>query len=76
MQYKALKSFTGLISMVKGQVQEIKDGAIVKDLLQAGYIAEEKAKEVKEKIKDEVKEVETKVETKVKNTKSKKSIKK
>lgn len=72
MQYKALKSFTGLISMVKGQVQEIKDGAIVKDLLQAGYIAEEKAKEVKKEIKDEVKEV----ETKVKNTRSKKSTKK
>lgn len=72
MQYKALKTFTGLISMVKGQVQEIKDSAIAKDLLNAGYIAEEKAKEVKQEIKDEVKEI----ETKAKNTRNKKSTKK
>lgn len=72
MQYKALKSFSGLISMAKGEVKEIKDSAIAKDLLQAGYIAEEKAKEVKQEIKDEIKEV----ETKVKNTKNKKGSKK
>ena len=72
MQYKALKTFTGLISMVKGQVQEIKDSAIAKDLLQAGYIAEEKANEIKKEIKNNVKEI----EIKEKNTKNKKSTKK
>lgn len=72
MQYKALKSFSGLVSMVKDEVKEIKDSAIAKDLLNAGYIAEEKTKEVKQEIKDEVKEI----ETKTKSTKNKKSTKK
>lgn len=38
MAYRALKSFTGLVSMVKNEVREINDEAIVKDLLRAGYI--------------------------------------
>lgn len=41
--YKALISFSGLISMTKGQVREIKDKAIIKDLLKAGYIEEVKS---------------------------------
>lgn len=46
--FKALVSFSGLISMAKGQVREINDKAIVEDLLKAGYIEEIKsAKEVK-----------------------------
>lgn len=40
--YKALVSFSGLISMSKGQVKEIKDKEIIKDLLKAGYIEEVK----------------------------------
>ena len=46
--YKALVSFSGLVSMSKGQVREIEDKEIIKDLLNAGYIEEVKPiKEVK-----------------------------
>ena len=38
--YKALVSFTGLESMVVGEVKEISDKAIAQDLLDAGYIEE------------------------------------
>lgn len=38
MLYKALKSFVGLESMRRGEVKEINNADIVKDLLQAGYI--------------------------------------
>ena len=38
MKYRALVSFSGLVSMSKGQVGEINDKNIVADLLQAGYI--------------------------------------
>lgn len=54
MQYKALISFSGLISMSMGEVREITDQKIVNDLLNAGYIAkiieikkEEEAKKTK-----------------------------
>lgn len=40
--YRATISFSGLISMRKGDVKEIKDKKIVKDLLKAGYIEEVK----------------------------------
>ena len=36
--YKALISFSGVISMACGEVREISDRAIAKDLLEAGYI--------------------------------------
>lgn len=36
--YRALVSFSGKISMVKGEVKEIKEPEIVKDLLNARYI--------------------------------------
>ena len=36
--YKALKSFSGLVSMRKGEVRDISDLAIVEDLTKAGYI--------------------------------------
>lgn len=36
--YKALKTFTGIIRMKKGEVRDIEDKAIVNDLLKAGYI--------------------------------------
>ena len=37
MQYKALVSFSGTISMAMGEVQEITNQEIVNDLLKAGY---------------------------------------
>lgn len=36
--YRALISFSGLVSMVEGEVREISDKAVVKDLLNCGYI--------------------------------------
>ena len=47
MSYKALKAFSGAVSMKRGEIKDIKDQEIVKDLLRAGYIEEvggEKAK--------------------------------
>lgn len=38
MAYRATKSFSGLVSMVKGEVRELEDEKIVKDLLKSGYI--------------------------------------
>ena len=38
MKYRALKGFSGLISMKKGDVKEINDKYIVDDLLKAKYI--------------------------------------
>lgn len=38
--YRALISFSGLISMAEGEIREIADKAMVKDLLNAGYIEE------------------------------------
>lgn len=40
--YRALVGFSGLISMAKDEVKEIKDKEIIKDLLKAGYIEEVK----------------------------------
>jgi hypothetical protein len=40
--YKAIVGFSGLINMKKGEIKEIKDKALVKDLLKAGYIEEVK----------------------------------
>ena len=41
--YKALISFCGQINMVEGEVREIKDKEVVKDLLKAHYIEEVKS---------------------------------
>ena len=38
--YKALKSFSGLVSMRKGEVREISDLSIANDLLKVKYIEE------------------------------------
>lgn len=54
MAYKALKSFSGLVSMKKGDIKEIKDQEIANDLLRAGYIEEvggEKPKSSKSSVK-------------------------
>ena len=53
MAYKAIKNFSGVVSMHVGEVKNISDVNIAKDLLRAGYIEEikpaEKAKTVKGK---------------------------
>ena len=46
--YKALKSFSGKISMNKGQVREIADKEFAKNLLEAGYIEEVKTTKAEE----------------------------
>lgn len=38
MLYKATVSFTGLEKMKRGEVKDLKDDYIIKDLLKAGYI--------------------------------------
>lgn len=40
LMYKATKSFSGIISMKKGDVREIKDDEVAKDLIRAGYVME------------------------------------
>lgn len=37
-KFKALKTFSGAISMRKGSEKEITDEAIAKDLLEAGFV--------------------------------------
>ena len=44
MKYRALVSFTGLVSMSKDEVREISDLSLANDLLNAGYIEEVKEK--------------------------------
>ena len=61
--FKALKSFSGKLSMAKGQVKDIKDEAIIKDLLNAGYI--EEIKEEISTIKNEVEKVENEIKEQV-----------
>jgi hypothetical protein len=45
MLYKAKVDFSGIISMSLGDVSEIADASIAKDLLKAGYIEEIKPAE-------------------------------
>lgn len=40
--YKALKTFSGKITMRKGEVKAITDEKVIADLLRAGYIVEVK----------------------------------
>lgn len=51
--YKALISFSGAISMRKGEVKAITNKEIIADLTQAGYI--EEVKPAKKEVKAEVK---------------------
>ena len=39
MVYRALRSFSGVISMATGEERELKDQYLIDDLLKAGYIA-------------------------------------
>lgn len=54
MAYKALTSFSGVVSMYVGEVKDIADINIANDLLKAGYIEEIKPAE-KAKAKAETK---------------------
>lgn len=40
MPYRALKTFAGNLTMVKGEVREIKDEDLAKRLIRAGYIVD------------------------------------
>ncbi len=80
--FKALCSFSGIITMVKGEIKKIEDEEIIKDLLNAGYI--EKVKEEVKKdtknildneIKKDVEKVVVKVEEEVKKISSKRKKK-
>lgn len=52
MKVRALRSFSGSVSMSRGQEREIQDEYIVKDLLRAGYVEEtEKTQTTAEKKK-------------------------
>lgn len=42
--HRALKSFSGAISMCDGETREIEDAEIIADLTKAGYIEEVKPK--------------------------------
>ena len=46
--YKALISFSGIVSMAGGEVREISDLSIAEDLLRAGYIEKVEDKPVAE----------------------------
>ena len=45
--YKAVVGFSGLFNMKKGEIKDIKDKELVKDLLKAGYIVEVKPEKAK-----------------------------
>ena len=47
MKYRAKVSFTGLVSMAKGDIRDISDVSIANDLLKAGYIEELKPEKAK-----------------------------
>ena len=75
--YEAIKSFSGAVSMSVGDVRDISDVNIAKDLLRAGYIREIKSAvkgnkaEPKAEAKDEPK-AEPKAEKKPTRAKAKK----
>ena len=76
-KYVALVSFCGAVSMADGEVREIPDLAIVKDLTQAGYIKEVKAaKKAEPEKKDEPVKEPVKKATPKKTTAKKKTSKK
>lgn len=59
--FKCVKTFAGnKVSMKKGDTRETLDKELAEDLLRAGYIIEEKAKEVETKVKEEVKKATSK----------------
>ncbi len=55
MRYKALISFSGIVSMAEGEVREISDKALIDDLTKAGYIKAVKAEDKQQKPKSKEK---------------------
>lgn len=49
MKYKAITSFSGVVSMASGDVAEIADVSVANDLLKAGYIIALESDDVTEK---------------------------
>lgn len=65
MKYIAKKAFSGRLSMKKGDIKDLNDAYIIKDLLNAGYIEEVKPAPKGEtveaqKVNEEIKEVKKK----------------
>lgn len=64
--YRALRSFSGLVNMIQGEIKDIPDKAIANDLLACGYIervdeaVEEIAPVTEEPVKEEPKETKPK----------------
>ena len=52
MQYKAIVSFSGKVSMAMGQVRDISDESLANDLLRAGYIIPLEAKHTEKAIEE------------------------
>lgn len=71
--YKCIKTFAGnKVSMKKGDTIEYLDKELAEDYKRAGFIIEEKVKEVENKVKEEVKEVVEKIVSKKTASKKKK----
>lgn len=62
--YKAKVSFSGVVSMDVGEVADIADVNIAKDLLKAGYITEIKPAEKAKPVKDTTNKKPTRAKTK------------
>lgn len=58
MKYEAIESFSGIISMVKGEVREIPNEALAKDLVNAKLIKEYVPQVLKEELKKAKEEIE------------------
>ena len=71
MKYRALVSFTGSVSMAGGEVREISDLAIAKNLLKVGYVEEVKEKVTEKVTKDTETGTEKVAEKKTKSPKRK-----
>ena len=72
--FRALVSFSGLVSMAEGEVREISDKRVVNDLLDAGYVEEiipDKA-EQPEEVKPEEEKPKKKSSSRKKTTKKRK----
>lgn len=55
MKYEAIESFSGIISMSKGEVREIPNEDLAKELMKAGFITKYKpdnAKDLKKELED------------------------
>lgn len=49
MVYKAMISFSGILSMAEGEVRDISDSSLAKELLRCGYIKEAEKKKTTKK---------------------------